>query len=141
MSLLEGWHGSFWPDPASRAGVNHQQLIGHQRTSGGRIFFGFSLSEYYEEGMVAAPAERAPAAVASSAVANSALARLHPIGPTGPAHPSGSQSPPAKNRPVGPVGSKGRIGMQWGEKGRARVGRAMDIRSSQIAWRFLFDMR
>jgi hypothetical protein len=31
--------------------------------------------------------------------------------------------------------------MQWVAKGRAHMGRAIDIRSSQIPRRFLFDMR
>jgi hypothetical protein len=32
----------------------------------------------------------------------------------GPADPSGPKGP-SKNRPPGPAGSKGRVGMQWGE--------------------------
>jgi hypothetical protein len=36
-----------WPDPVGRAGVNHQQLIEYQRTSGGRAR-GFSLSKIHD---------------------------------------------------------------------------------------------
>jgi hypothetical protein len=64
-----------------------------------------------------------PLPLQAPAVANSALAPLHPIGPTVPADPFGSQRPPAKIDPAGLAGSKGSIGMQWGKKEtRLRMG-------------------
>jgi hypothetical protein len=37
-------------------------------------------------------------------------------------NPSGPKGPPAKIDPAGPAGTKARIGVQWGEKDRLRIG-------------------
>jgi hypothetical protein len=64
-----------------------------------------------------------------------------PAPPTGPADSFGPQTPPAKIDRQVPLAARACIGMQWVEKGRAHMGRAMDIREFANTSTFPVRMR